>query len=77
MFILNYQLFMSPKIKPILYALGVFAVYVTLTYILRLIFNRMPSDAEFLGIYSTNDLLLGVVIAVALTVSHERKKRLK
>jgi len=68
---------MSPKIKPILYALGVFAVYVILTYILRLIFHRMPTDAEFLGVYSTNDLLLGVVIAAALTVSHERKKRLK
>jgi hypothetical protein len=68
---------MSPKIKPVLYGLGVFAVYIVLTYILRLIFNRMPTDAEFFGIYSTNDLLLGVVIAVALTITHERKKRLK
>ena len=68
---------MSPKIKTVLYALGVFAIYAILTLLLRLIFDRMPVDAEFFGIYSTNDLLLGLVVAVVLTVSHERKKRLK
>ena len=68
---------MSPKLKPVLYGLSVFAVYLILTYILRLAFNRMPTDAEILGLYSTNDLLLGVVVTVALTISHERKKKLK
>jgi hypothetical protein len=65
------------KFKPVLYGLSVFAVYAILTLILRFAFDRMPEDAEFLGLYTTNDLLLGLVVAVVLTVSHERKKRLK
>lgn len=68
---------MPTKFKPVLYGLGVFAVYILLTYILRLVTNRMPIDAEFLGVFTTNDLLLGLVVSIILTFSHERKKKLK
>lgn len=68
---------MSPKLKPVLYGLGVFAVYAILTYVLRIFFDRTSTDAEFLGIYSKNDLLIGVLVAVVLTFSHERKKNIK
>lgn len=68
---------MHPRLKPIVYGLGVFAVYAVLTYILRFAFNRTPNDADILGIYSTNDLLIGVVVAIVLTFTHERKKRIK
>lgn len=68
---------MPTKLKPILYGLGVFAVYILLTYILRLVTNRMPNDADFMGVFTTNDLLLGLVVSIILTFSHERKKRLK
>jgi hypothetical protein len=68
---------MSPKFKPVIYGIGVFAIYALLTYILRLISNRMPEDAEFFGVYTTNDLLLGLVVAIILTISRERKRRLK
>ncbi|NDP22740.1 MAG: hypothetical protein GZ091_16925 [Paludibacter sp.] len=68
---------MSSKFKPILYGLGVFAVYALLTYILRLVTDRMPANAEIMGIFTTNDLLLGIVVSFVLTFSHERKKKLK
>lgn len=68
---------MNPKLKPVLYGLGVFAVYAILTYVLRVFFDRTSTDAEFFGIYSKNDLLIGVLVAVVLTFSHERKKNIK
>ena len=76
---LNYKITitMSPKFKPVIYGIGVFAIYALLTYVLRLVTNRMPLNAEFLGVFTTNDLLLGLVVAIILTVSHERKKRFK
>ena len=66
-----------PKLKPILYGLGVFTVYIVLSLVIRLVAKRIPADAEFFGMFSTNDLLIGVVVAVVLTFTHERKKRIK
>ena len=69
---------MSTKLKEVLiYGLGVFAVYAILTYLLRVFFNRAAVDAEFFGIYSKNDLFVGVLVAVVLTFSHQRKKNIK
>lgn len=68
---------MQPKFKPVLYGIGVFAVYALLTYILRLVSGRMPENPEILGVFTTNDLLLGLVVALVLTISNERKKKLK
>jgi len=68
---------MQPKFKPVLYGIGVFAVYALLTYILRLISGRVPETPEILGVFTTNDLLLGLVVALVLTISNERKKKLK
>jgi len=67
---------MNPKLKIALYGLGVFAIYITLVVVLRLISGRFPEDAKIFGIFSTTDFLLGAVVAVVLTFSHERKKRL-
>ena len=69
---------MPTKIKEILiYGLGVFAVYALLTYGLRVLFDRVTVDAEYFGVYSKNDLLVGVLVAVVLTFSHQRKKNIK
>jgi hypothetical protein len=68
---------MNPKLKTILYGLGVFAVYIALIVILRLISGKVPENAEIFGFFSRNDFLLGLAVAVILTFSHERKKRLK
>jgi hypothetical protein len=67
----------NSKLKPILYGLSVFAIYTILILILRYFSHFKPDDAEILGVFSKNDILLGVLVAVVLTFSHERKKKLK
>jgi len=57
--------------------LSVFVIYCILTYVLRYMFNRMPTDGEFLGMYSTTDLLIGLALALILTITHEKKKKSK
>lgn len=66
-----------PKIQPILYGIGVFVVFTTLVTILKLITHRIPTDAEYFGLFTKKDFLLGALVAVVLTFSHERKKKLK
>lgn len=68
---------MNPKIKLILYALGAFAVFITIVVLLRLITGDIPEEATILGIFSKNDFLLGIVVAVVVTFSYERRQRLK
>lgn len=66
-----------PKIQPILYGVGVFIVFTTLMIIMKLITHRVPTQKEYFGLFSNNDLLMGAVVAIILTFSHERKKKLK
>lgn len=68
---------MNSKLKPILYGLSVFVIYTILILILRYFSHFKPDDAEIFGVFSTNDILLGLLVAVVLTFSHERKKKLK
>jgi len=68
---------MNAKIKILLYGLGVFAVYLVLVVILRYFSGKYPENAVVFGIFAANDFLLGLIVAVVLTFSHERKKRLK
>ena len=75
-FIKNYMS-ISPKLQPILYGLGVFAVFTILSVALKIITHRVSADAQYLGIFSNKDLLLGLVVALVLTFTHERKKKLK
>ena len=67
----------SPKLRPILYGFGVFAVFTILSVVLKIITHRVYTDAQYLGIFSNKDLLLGLVVALVLTFTHERKKKLK
>ena len=68
---------MNPKLKIVLYGFGVFAVYIVFLIVLRLISGRTPEDAEIFGLFSKSDFLLGLLVAVVLTFSNVRKKRLK
>lgn len=65
------------KLQPILYGLGAFAIFITLSLILKFITNRMSADAEYFGILSNKDLLIGVLVAIIVTFTHERKKKIK
>ena len=67
---------MNPKLKIVLYGLGVFAFYIILLVVLRLISGHMPEDAVVFGMFSTKDFLLGLFVAVVLTISYVRKRKL-
>ena len=67
---------MNPKFQTFLYGLGAFAVYMALTAIFIWISGKMPENQILLGIYTKDNLLLGLAVAVVLTFSHERKKRI-
>ena len=66
-----------PKIQPVLYALGVFIVFSTLVAIMKLVTKTSHENANYFGLYTNKDLLLGAGMAVVLTFSHMRKKKLK
>lgn len=68
---------MKKPIKPFLYGLGVFSIYIVLTLTLRLITGKLPDVPDYFGIFTTNDLLLGLVVALVLTISNEKKKKLR
>jgi len=68
---------MNPKLKIILYGLGVFAFYLLLLVVLRLTSGSVPEDADVFGLFSTKDFLLGLFVAIVLTISYVRKRKLK
>ena len=60
-----------------LYGLGVFVVFITIALVLKRTTNQVPTENEIFGLFTKTDLLLGFAVAVAVTFSHEKKKRLK
>jgi hypothetical protein len=67
----------SPKLQPLLYGLGVFSIFIILSTILKYVTNHVSTDAEYFGILSNKDLLLGAVVAIVVTFTHLQKKKLK
>ena len=68
---------MHPKVKIVLYGLSVFIIYTILAVILRKVTHHIPTEEEYFGLLSNKDLLLGLLLAVVLTFTHEQKKRLR
>jgi len=68
---------MNPKLKIIVYGLSVFMIYTVLAIALRMITHHVPTEDEYFGLISDKDLYLGLLLAIVLTFTHERKKRLK
>jgi hypothetical protein len=68
---------MAPAIKTILYGIGVFSLFTTIALILKLVTHSKPIDAAYFGLFTNNDLMLGVIVAIAVTIAHKRKMRLK
>jgi hypothetical protein len=68
---------MPPFIKTVLFGLGVFAIFTTLAIILKLVTNHTPVEGEYFGLFTNSDIMLGLVVAIVVTLSHERKKKLK
>ncbi|GEM_PF-806366 len=65
-----------PKLKPVVYAIIVFVVFMSLSVALKLITHRNSIDDIYFGILSKKDLLIGLGIAIFLTFTHEQKKKL-
>jgi len=68
---------MHPKLKIVIYGLSIFVIYTILAIVLRYITHHIPQEDEYLGLISNKDLLVGIGLAIVLTFTHERKKRLK
>lgn len=63
-------------LKPVMYGSGVFSVFIVITFILRFATQRMPQNPDLFGYFTINDLLLGLVVAIVLTFSRERKRKI-
>ena len=71
------QMNIHPKLRPIFYGLGAFAIFTVLSVVLKFVTNHTATPDEYFGILSNKDLLLGAVVALILTFTHERRKKLK
>lgn len=67
----------NPKLRPILYGTTVYVIYLVLTFLLKYFTHKTPFGDEWIGIYTKNDLLIGLAVALVVTYTHEQKKRLK
>jgi hypothetical protein len=55
----------------------VFTIFTTLSIILKIVTKHQTIDADYFGILTNKDLLMGAIVAVIVTLSHEKKKKLK
>ena len=75
-FIINsFSFNMSPFAKKILFAISVFAVFMILATVLKLVSGQQSEEGLILGLFSETDLLLGVAVAALVTFNRERKKK--
>jgi hypothetical protein len=68
---------MPPIVKTLIFGVIAFVIFTILAVLLKLISGQFPEENAFLGIFTETDLFLGLVVAVVVTFSHERKKNLK
>ncbi len=68
---------MPALLKTLLYGASVFVIFTILAVALKLITNKGGDENAYFGLMTNSDLMIGVVVAVAVTISHERKKKLK
>lgn len=66
-----------PKLKPIIYGMIVFVIFIVLSVALKLLTHRVASADIYFGVLSNKDLLIGLFVAVFLTFTHEKRKTLK
>lgn len=68
---------MNSKFHLVFYAVAVFAVYLVLTWVLRLAAGKLPIEDGILGVYKDSDFVLGLVVTGFVTLSHVQKRKLK
>jgi len=67
---------MNSKLQIFLYGFGVFAVYMALTAVLTWFSDSAPKNPVLFGIYTEKHIAIGFAVAIVLTISHERKKKM-
>lgn len=65
-----------PKLEPIIYGVGVFVIFTTTMILIKYITHHTPDNTEYFGLFSKKELMMGAVVALLLTASHVRKKKL-
>jgi len=65
---------MTPFIKTVLFGLVVFAIFMSIAIILKLVTNHTPVEGEYFGLFTKSDFMLGLVVAIVVTLLHKRKK---
>jgi hypothetical protein len=68
---------MPDIVKKLFFGLVAFIIFTLIAVILKYTTGQLPQEDAFLGIFTETDLLLGLVVAVVVTFSHERRKNLK
>lgn len=68
---------MPSYIKTILYAVSVFVVFTLIALALKYFSHRIPEDAEYFGLLTNNDLLMGALVAGVVTISHIKRRKLQ
>ncbi len=68
---------MPSILKTLLFGVGVFVVFITIATILKYASHQMPQENAIFGLFTQTDLMLGLVVAIVVTFSHERKKKIK
>lgn len=68
---------MPPFVKTILYGIGVFSLFTIFAVVLKLISGFEPQDGAYFGLVTNRDLLLGLAVAVVVTLNHMRRMKIK
>jgi hypothetical protein len=68
---------MPPIVKTLLFGAGAFVVFTVIAVILKFATGQLPQEDAIFGIFTQTDFLLGLVVAIVVTFSHERRKNLK
>lgn len=68
---------MKSKLNLVLYAAAAFVVFMALTWVLKLAGGKLPVEDGILGVYRDSDFLLGIVVALIVTLSHVQKRKLR
>jgi hypothetical protein len=71
------SLHMSPLIKNILFGIGAFSFFTGIAVLLKIYTNYKPVEPALFGLLTNSDLMLGVVVAFAVTFAHIRRQRQK
>lgn len=61
--------------KSLRYAIGVFAIFIIFTLVLRFLTKGLPDNINWLQLFSEKELLMGLIISVMVTFMHIQKMK--